>query len=539
MDRAVDTVAGSGRQDARSDRRATAVPPAPTRVTTTAGPGAPAPTATTAQPATTTEPPKPAHLGTPAANAGAPTPRQSTFAAAPMPPARNPQPGNPPAPRPPEHGREAAREREWAALHAHEQLAPGQPAPSLLRSVVRESWQRSLAYARNPDADTPALAFDADELLEYREAHPLRVVMPVIQQLLIHPAADTGLLVAVGDQHGRLLWVEGDRDLRRRAEGMYFMPGTDWSEPSIGTSAPGAALAGGTGVQIAGPEHFNRRVHSISCTAVPIRDPDSGTVIGVVDITGGAAAVEPHTLSLVEATVAAAQAHLRIQRLEAGTRSRRGRHLRRLETSRQALYRDTLQILGRDHALLHVGGRSLQLSGRHAELLTLLALNPRGLTADELASMAYPQTAAPATVRAEMLRLRTLLAGFANGPEGLVPQSRPYRLPRELVVDARQVLSYLEHGAHRLALNIYAGPVLPRSEAPAISSLRSDLSAVLRETMLSDAAPELLAQYLKLEEAENDVEGWAVLLRLLPQDSPRRSSVVARLERLNRELGLG
>nr|WP_231708727.1 transcriptional regulator [Arthrobacter sp. zg-Y20] len=417
-------------------------------------------------------------------------------------------------------------------------MSPGRPVPSLLREPVRESWQRSLGYSRNPDVDTPVLAFEPEELREYRKVHPLHVVMPVIQRLLVQPAADSGLLVAVGDQHGRLLWVEGDEDLRRRAEGMYFMPGTDWSEPSIGTSAPGAALAGGTGIQIAGAEHFNRRVHSFNCTAVPVRDPDSGTVIGVVDITGGVAAVAPHTLSLIEAAVDAAQSHLRIERLEARERSRSGRRLRRLETVRAGLYRDSLQILGRDHALLNVGGASLQLSGRHAELLTLLALNPQGLTADELAAMAYPETAAPATVRAEMLRLRAMLARFADGPQGLVPQSRPYRLPRELVVDARQVLSYLEHGAHRLALNIYAGPVLPRSEAPAVSGLRAEVSSVLRETMLSDASPDLLAQYLKLEEAEDDVEGWAVLLRLLPPDSPRRAAVVARLERLDRELGL-
>ena len=467
-----------------------------------------------------------------------------------------------------------AHERDRAARRAHDLLAPGPPSaflglndrsadgdmgapvprdtssarawpfadpppdaqPDALRPAVRESWRRSLAYARNPDADTPAVVFAPDELAEYRREHPLHVVMPVIQRLLVEPAADAGVLVAVGDQHGRLLWVEGDAALRRRAEGMYFMPGTDWSEPSIGTSAPGAALAAGTAMQICGAEHFNRRVHPWSCTAVPVRDPDSGAVIGVVDITGGADAVAPHTLSLVEATVAAAQSHLRVERLEHRVRSR-GHRRRRLESVRRSLYRDSLQILGRDHALLTVGGRSLNVSGRHAELLTLLALHPQGLTAEELATMAYAQDVPPATVRAEMLRLRALLARAADGPDGFVPQSRPYRLPRELVVDARQVLSYLEHGAHRLALNIYAGPALPRSEAPAIAALRDEVSAVLRESMLSDAAPDLLLQYLQLEEAAADVEAWTVALRLLPPDSPRRASVVARLQRLEKELG--
>ena len=88
-----------------------------------------------------------------------------------------------------------------------------------------------------------------------------------------------------------------------------FVPGADWSEATVGTSAPGTALALGRGIQISGAEHYQRTVHPWSCTAVPFHDPDSGAVLGVVDITGTATAVAPHTLSLVEATVAAAQNH--------------------------------------------------------------------------------------------------------------------------------------------------------------------------------------------------------------------------------------
>lgn len=57
-------------------------------------------------------------------------------------------------------------------------------------------------------------------------------------------------------------------------------------------------------------------MHPWSCTAVLFHDPDSGALLGVVDITGTESAVAPHTLSLVEATVAAAQAHLRVERLQ-------------------------------------------------------------------------------------------------------------------------------------------------------------------------------------------------------------------------------
>ncbi|WP_341393283.1 GAF domain-containing protein [Arthrobacter sp. G119Y2] len=448
--------------------------------------------------------------------------------------------------------RRSAEGLQRAAHRAHEGLDSADGFLRGLRTPVRESWQRSLRHHTDPDKAVPELVFTGSALDEYRRAHPLSAVMPVIRQLLVRPGSDSGLLVAVGDELGRLLWVEGDDELQRRAEGMLFIPGTDWSEQSIGTSAPGTALASGHSVQIAGAEHFSRQVHSWSCTAVPLRDPDTGSVLGVVDITGRDQAVAEHTLALVEATVAAAEAHLRVERLQDADSARRRRKTQAGARAARGAPRgtpalravpagapDSLQILGRDSAVVTVGGRSAALSIRHSELLTLLALHPEGLTADELSVMVYPESASVSTVRAEMLRLRNLLGKHSEGMPGpaLVPQSRPYRLPHHLAIDARQVLGYLERGAYRRALNLYRGPVLPRSEAPAVMVLRSEVSTVLREAVLSDADAEVLLAYLSLAEAGNDVEAWSLALRMLPLRSPRRASVVAHLERLERELG--
>lgn len=398
------------------------------------------------------------------------------------------------------------------------------------RQLVIESWARSLSHLASPEAARPAIVWDGADLDEYRRGHPLAAIMPVIRQLLVRPSSDSKLVVAVGDEHGRLLWVEGDNATMRTVDRINFASGTDWSEAAVGTSAPGTALALGRSVQISGEEHFNPSVHPWSCTAVPLHDPDSGGILGIVDITGGADAAARTTLSLVEAAVAAAEAQLRIQRLEHLAESaRRNRHSHGTPSPAKALYRDSLQILGHDQGLLHLSGRAVTLSERHAELLTVLALHPNGLSAEELAAMVYPEGAAATTVRAEMVRLRKVLAKY---PDTLVPASRPYRLPRPLVVDAAQVLSYLDRGAHRLALNIYRGAVLPHSEAPAVIELRYRVSALLRQAILSDASPEVLLQYLQLPEAHDDDEAWAGALRLLPPRSPRRAAVVAHLELL-------
>ncbi|BAS16517.1 uncharacterized 47.3 kDa protein in thcA 5'region [Arthrobacter sp. Hiyo8] len=315
-----------------------------------------------------------------------------------------------------------------------------------LRSLIKESWQRSAQLKANPDQPEAPLVIDLDELEEYRRQHPLATIMPVIQKLLIQPSYESGLLVAVGDELGRLLWVDGNPAMRRRAEGMMFVAGADWSEAAVGTSAPGTALALGRGIQISGAEHYKRSVHPWSCTAVPFHDPDSGALLGVVDITGTEAAVAPHTLSLVEATVAAAQAQLRVERLQLAATKHSAPARRRNSPSavgsRQGtgLYRNSLQLLGRDQALLSIGGRSIPLSARHSEILALLGTRPEG---------SVPRSSPWPSIRGWLERD---VAGRNGAPAqgaprarpAAVPESRPYRLPIDLGQDAAQVLSCLQ-----------------------------------------------------------------------------------------------
>ncbi|MFK4638203.1 GAF domain-containing protein [Paenarthrobacter histidinolovorans] len=435
-------------------------------------------------------------------------------------------------------GGDAAELLQKRALAGHEHLEAWRGGTSVeipgLRRLVHESWQRSASLKANPDVPEAPLAMDRDELEEYRRQHPLATIMPVIKKLLVQPSHDSGLLVAVGDDVGRLLWVDGDPVMQRRAEGMMFVAGADWSEASVGTSAPGTALALDRSIQISGAEHFKRSVHPWSCTAVPFHDPDSGAVLGVVDITGTETAVAPHTLSLVEATVAAAQAQLRIERLQLAAAVReKPRRRSTAAASGNALYRNSLQLLGRDQALLSIDGRTVSLSARHSEILAILGNYPEGLSAEDLCAQLYPGEGSSATLRAEMVRLRKVVQELS--PDA-VPESRPYRLPVELLPDSGQVLSCLQRGAHRIALEIYKGALLPRSEAPGVVQLRERVSHLLREALLTDGSVESLLKYAELPEAKYDVDLRLAVLKLLPPRSPKRAAVVADLERIDNEL---
>jgi hypothetical protein len=401
------------------------------------------------------------------------------------------------------------------------------------RRVVSESWERARSNALDPERVLPDLEVAEDALGDFRLAHPLAPVLPVIRKLLVRDAEGSGLLVAVGDEMGRLLWVEGDHAAKRRAEDMRFVEGAGWSERQVGTSAPGTALELDHGIQIHDAEHFNRLVHGWSCTAVPVHDPETRRILGVIDITGDARAVDPHTLPLIEATAAAAEAELMVLRLRAFRDHAGAAPEPRTSVTGFARARPrtvSMHVLGRDTGELETPAGTRELSSRHSEIVTLLAWHREGLSASRLADLVYGDDAL-VTLRAEIVRLRRVLEASGSGT---VLESRPYRLATRVELDAQRVVSLLDRGAHRVALAAYRGPLLPGSDAPGISEIRSRLRERLREAMLADAAVDVLLDYAATEEGQGDTEVWTAALRLLPARSPKRAGVVAHLESLER-----
>lgn len=433
---------------------------------------------------------------------------------------------------------ESARERRHQLEQAHERLLTDPllltdpergariAAQSGVRTVVVDSWLRARRRTLDPDRMPDLLALTEAELTEVRATHPICQVLPVVQRLLLEEATESGFIVAVGDAAGRLLWVDGDPGLRTQAAEMGFHAGMDWSEPAVGTSAPGSAITLNHAIQVLGAEHYNRAVHPWSCTATPVHDPTTGAILGVIDVTGGDGAASPHVLPLVEATRAAVEAELKLSALRAAIERERGAARHRNTSSAPPPAR--LLVLGREPALLETGSRTLALGGRHAEILLALSAEPHGLSAHALAELIYGTPTSEPTLRAEMVRLRKWLESQGTG---LALSSRPYRLTAHLRVDAVEVLAALGRGAHRVALAAYGGPVLPYSDAPVAEALRAEVSATLREAMLQSAAADPLADYAQTWGVD-DSEVWETLLRVLPPLSPKRARVVARLEAL-------
>lgn len=437
-----------------------------------------------------------------------------------------------------------------------------------VRSIVTESWQRSLGALPPTGREAASMGIDPDDLTRLRSEGPLANALPIVRRLLIEPARDTGLVVAIGDAQGRLLWVEGDHSALRRSESMGFAVGTDWSETGMGTSAPGIVVATGESASVVGEEHFSPSVREWSCTAVPLMDPHTRALLGVLDITGGSEAVSPLSLPLLTAAAAAIEAELAAQPpvssperttaearetlVVTGTsRAGEGDRVPFVSVARtnptaspdEGGPRPIVRVTGPGAPALVTTGREQQIGLRHAEIMTLLDWHEEGLTGPQLGEMVYTEVPEAATVRVEMHRLRRVLAEASGGSVELA--SRPYRLvsadggERAPLTDARAARDALADGDADRAVRLCRGEVLPPSFAPEVERIRSVLSAELREAVMQFADHELLWTYLRRQDAQDDRDAWMLALQLLPADDIRRAAAVARLDAIEAELGAG
>jgi signal transduction histidine kinase len=276
-----------------------------------------------------------------------------------------------------------------------------------VRSPVADSWRRSLEAGVDPDGSRlAAVVSDRAEARARWKAHPLSEAAPLIRDCLASIASDSEHLIVVSDAAGMLLTLEGDTRVRSlAADSMNFTEGALWSETSAGTNAIGTALAADHAIQIFATEHFALPVQAWTCSAAPVHDPETGELIGVIDLTGLKKHVHPHTLAIVMTTARAVESHLRQLQQERNDRLQ-ARTAR--SPDRRALVARTGRILPDD---------SRQLAEEQAALRRLATAVANGVPAAEIFRAVAHEVGAllgaddAAVVRFELDRTATVLAG--------------------------------------------------------------------------------------------------------------------------------
>jgi signal transduction histidine kinase len=203
-----------------------------------------------------------------------------------------------------------------------------------VRVPIAESWHRSLAAGVDPfGSRPPTLLADRRDVRERWEAHALGTSAPLIRRWLSRFAGDSDYVILVSDSRGMLLWVHGDVGVRSQvADAWNTVEGALWSEAGAGTNAVGTALAAGGPVHVRAAEHLVESVHRAACSAAPVRDPEDGRVLGVIDVTGTTSKLYPDSLAAALAAARAVEADLRA-RMQTRDAQLRVRYLERIASA--------------------------------------------------------------------------------------------------------------------------------------------------------------------------------------------------------------
>ncbi|WP_309249088.1 sigma-54-dependent Fis family transcriptional regulator [Clostridium estertheticum] len=112
----------------------------------------------------------------------------------------------------------------------------------------------------------------------------------------------SGFFIVLLDNECCILKIIGDEDVVEEALSLNMVVGAYMSESSIGTTAMGIAIKEQNPIQISEKEHFISAYQRWTCSAAPIHDVD-GTIIGLLNLTGGREKVQKHTLGLIVSAV--------------------------------------------------------------------------------------------------------------------------------------------------------------------------------------------------------------------------------------------
>lgn len=164
------------------------------------------------------------------------------------------------------------------------------------------SWRRSLASGVDPGVVSNRHHPDLD-----LDSRLVRCARPVIEQLA-EQTAGVGVCVVLTDDRARLLVrLDTTTAIGRAADDNYFAEGFGYDEGAVGTNGVGTVLEAGRSVHVVGAEHFVEPLQPYACAGAPVRDPFTGRIEGVLDLSCRAEHSSPILHSVVTSAAARIQ----------------------------------------------------------------------------------------------------------------------------------------------------------------------------------------------------------------------------------------
>ncbi|WP_367324948.1 SpoIIE family protein phosphatase [Streptomyces sp. HUAS ZL42] len=342
-----------------------------------------------------------------------------------------------------------------------ERFLQGEQVETGVRTSILNSWRRCRSLGLSPDqSDLPFEEdFDPDPRI-------VRAAVPVLDRLQ-SMFAGSSMNISLADASGRVLLRRfGEASLAGRLPAIQSVPGFVFAERFAGTNGIGLALAERQLIRVYGAEHFAERSQGSACRALPVRDPLSGGIEGVLCFGYPRTAENPALETVIRRAAEA------IERRLLGQSSERERALLRAYLGTGA---EAAAGLRRS-----VGVEELALGMHPRDRETLLE------RAAELISDAQRAAVDVSLSGGRRVTLVSRPMTSASGVEGFAIEAvlpgppaprEPFRLPRQV------------HEPRDLPLQPAAVPVVPRSGAAPFVAAPGQLSV----TPPHDTAPGRLA----------------------------------------------
>ena len=201
-------------------------------------------------------------------------------------------------------------------------IGTGQLDDKRLRPVIADSWLRSRELGVDPHNERAQSVMSKEQLEEKLHSENLGISGRNILDRMAHTVKDTGHIIVLADQSGRIMYSAGHQKVQEELEKINFKPGSEWDEKTVGPNGVGTPLALKRPELVLGSEHFCQSWQPWVCYGAPIHNPSTGSIVGCIDISGPASKACVEAMALAISVTQSIESDLSVMQLKSRERLR-------------------------------------------------------------------------------------------------------------------------------------------------------------------------------------------------------------------------
>jgi sigma-54 dependent transcriptional regulator, acetoin dehydrogenase operon transcriptional activator AcoR len=177
-------------------------------------------------------------------------------------------------------------------------VSSGELASGAIRPLIVQRWQRCRELAIDPTMARAPIALTPEEVDGILARQDLGRAGRQVLDDFAQAVDGTRHVIVLADAEGRIIYSAGHARLQRTLDRLNLAPGGAWSEAAVGPNGIGTPIATGQPETVFGPEHYCQGWQPWVCYGCPVREPETGRILGGVDITGPARKAHVLTFAL-------------------------------------------------------------------------------------------------------------------------------------------------------------------------------------------------------------------------------------------------